>query len=180
MRSVTTLAIIFLSLCFVFAGCAPKNPAPQTTETSAAGQQPAAGATAPATAAPGQEGAQAQAAPPAAQAAASFDKKIYFDYDKFDLSPESIQVLDNLVEFLKGNPELKVQVAGNCDERGTTEYNLALGDKRAKAAKDYCVAKGVEAKRLTTVSYGEEKPLDPGNTEEAWAKNRRDDFSFSK
>jgi len=89
-------------------------------------------------------------------------------------------MLDTLVGLLKANPGLKVQVAGNCDERGTTEYNLALGDRRAKVARDYCVDKGIDAQRVSTVSYGEEKPVDPAGTEEAWAKNRRDDFLFGK
>jgi peptidoglycan-associated lipoprotein len=176
-RDIATLAIILLVLSLATVGCAPK-PASQTTETTAASAgQPSAAPAAPA--APGQEGAQPQAPAPA-PAAGGEEKRIYFDYDKFDISPESAQVLDGIVGFLNSNPELKLQVAGNCDERGTTEYNLALGDRRAKAAKDYCTEKGISGERVTSVSFGEEKPLDPGHTEEAWAKNRRDDFLFSK
>jgi peptidoglycan-associated lipoprotein len=76
--------------------------------------------------------------------------------------------------------DIKVKIEGNCDERGTTEYNLALGDRRAKAAMDYLTAQGVDAARLTTISYGKEKPVDAGHNEEAWAKNRRDEFILTK
>jgi peptidoglycan-associated lipoprotein len=178
--SISTVVIIAFALSLAAAGCAPKSPAGQTTETTPSGQ-PSAGAGAATPAAPGQQAipGQPQTAAPG-QAAGGFDKVIYFEYDSFDVTPESSQTLDNLVEFLKANPELRLQIAGNCDERGTTEYNLALGDKRARAAKDYCVTKGIDDGRLSTVSYGEEKPVDPGHTEEAWAKNRRDDFLFSK
>jgi peptidoglycan-associated lipoprotein len=177
-RSVATIALIIMALSLALTGCAPKSPAPQTSETTATGQPPAGAA----------GGAQEQAPAPAgqakggeqAQAAGGFDKKVYFDYDSIDLSPESTQVLDSLAGFLKDNPVLKLQVAGNCDERGTTEYNLALGDRRAKAAKDYLVTKGIDGQKIATISYGEEKPVDPGHTEDAWAKNRRDEFLFSK
>jgi peptidoglycan-associated lipoprotein len=109
-----------------------------------------------------------------------FDKKIFFGFDKFDLNPESTEALNELAAFLKANMGIKVKIEGNCDERGTTEYNLALGDRRAKAALDYLTAQGIDAARLTTISYGKEKPADPGNNEEAWAKNRRDEFILTK
>jgi peptidoglycan-associated lipoprotein len=109
-----------------------------------------------------------------------FDKKIFFDFDKFDLNPESTETLNGLVEFLKANMDIKVKIEGNCDERGTTEYNLALGDRRAKAAMDYLTAQGIDAVRLSTISYGKEKPADSGRNEEAWAKNRRDEFVLTK
>lgn len=109
-----------------------------------------------------------------------FDKKIFFGFDKFDLNPESTEALNELAALLKTNKDIKVRIEGNCDERGTTEYNLALGDRRAKAALDYLTAQGIDAARLTTISYGKEKPADPGNTEEAWAKNRRDEFILTK
>jgi len=162
----------WLSLATV--GCSSKNPASQTDETTAAGQQPTGS---PAQTEQGKAGADTQAA---AQTQAGFDKIIYFDYDSYELSPEGTQTLAGLVDFLKANPTLKVEVAGHCDERGTTEYNMALGDRRAKAARDYCVAQGIDAQRLTAVSYGEEKPAVTGSTEEAWAKNRRAEFLFSK
>jgi peptidoglycan-associated lipoprotein len=78
------------------------------------------------------------------------------------------------------NDSLKVQIQGNCDERGSDEYNLALGERRAKAAMDYLVTLGVPAEQLSITSYGKETPVDPGNNEAAWAKNRRDDFAIIK
>jgi peptidoglycan-associated lipoprotein len=101
---------------------------------------------------------------------------IFFNYDAYDLSAEARKILADKAAFLNANPDVKIRIEGNCDERGTTEYNLALGDRRAKAAMDYLVFLGVRADRISTVSYGEDKPLDPGHTEEAWAKNRRDHF----
>ncbi len=95
-------------------------------------------------------------------------------------TPESTEALNELAALLKANIAIKVKIEGNCDERGTTEYNLALGDRRAKAALDYLSAQGIDAARLTTISYGKEKPADPGNNEEAWAKNRRDEFILTK
>jgi peptidoglycan-associated lipoprotein len=109
-----------------------------------------------------------------------FDKKIFFDFDKFDLTPESTESLNGLAALLKTNIAIKVKIEGNCDERGTTEYNLALGERRAKAALDYLTAQGIDAARLDTISYGKEKPADPNHDEEAWAKNRRDEFILTK
>ena len=91
-----------------------------------------------------------------------------------------IETLNELASFLKGNTGLKVKIEGNCDERGTTEYNLALGERRAKAALDYIVSQGINSARVSTISYGKEKPADPNHNEEAWAKNRRDEFILSK
>lgn len=114
---------------------------------------------------------------PMEQSRAAFeDADIYFDYDSFDLSAQAKKVLAEKAAFLKVRPGIKVRIEGHCDERGTAEYNLALGERRAKAAQEYLVFLGVNAQRLTTVSYGEEKPVDPRSTEEAWAKNRRAHF----
>lgn len=101
---------------------------------------------------------------------------IYFDFDKYNLKPEAVQKLDKSAEWLAQNPAVTVRIEGNCDERGTNEYNLALGERRANAAKKYLIKMGVAESRLSTISYGEERPLDPGHDEAAWAKNRRDDF----
>ncbi len=107
-------------------------------------------------------------------------KPIYFNYDSFVIRPDMIQNMEHNAQVLLDNPDIKVEIQGNCDERGTNEYNLALGEKRAKAARDYLVTLGVAPSRITIVSLGEEKPLDPGHSEEAWAKNRRDDFIIFK
>jgi peptidoglycan-associated lipoprotein len=105
---------------------------------------------------------------------------IYFDFDKSELKPEARAVLVKKAEYLRKNPEYTVRIEGNCDERGTSEYNLALGDRRARAALEFLGTLGVSEARMDTISYGEEKPLDPGHGEEAWAKNRNDQFKLVK
>jgi peptidoglycan-associated lipoprotein len=103
-------------------------------------------------------------------------QNIYFDFDKFNLKPEAIQKLDKTAAWLSENPGVKIRIEGHCDERGTNEYNLALGDRRANTAKKYLVNIGIGADMLSTISYGEERPADPGHNETAWWKNRRDEF----
>jgi peptidoglycan-associated lipoprotein len=101
---------------------------------------------------------------------------IYFDYDSYAIREDDVAILKNLVERLAQNQDARIVIEGHCDERGTTDYNLALGQKRADAAKDYLVKAGVSEKRIKAMSYGKEVPLDPGHTENAWAKNRRAHF----
>lgn len=103
-------------------------------------------------------------------------EKIYFDFDRADLKPEAREALRKKADWLKANPAASVLIEGNCDERGTVEYNLALGERRANGARQFLVDLGIDTGRISTVSYGEEKPVDPGHDEAAWAKNRRDDF----
>jgi peptidoglycan-associated lipoprotein len=103
---------------------------------------------------------------------------VRFDYNSFTLSGEGKQVLEQKMLWLVGHPNVAVQIEGHCDERGTVAYNLALGERRANAVKQYLVALGVEPKRLTTISYGEEFALDPGHSEEAWRRNRRAHFAI--
>jgi peptidoglycan-associated lipoprotein len=100
-------------------------------------------------------------------------KDIYFDYDKYEIRREDERILKENAAFLKKNPKMKIQIEGHCDERGTAEYNLALGERRANSTKRYLVSLGITSDRISTISYGEERPLDPRNNEEAWAKNRR-------
>jgi len=102
---------------------------------------------------------------------------IYFDFDKSNLKSEAKANLDKTAAWLSKNSTVKIKIEGNCDERGTNEYNMALGERRANSAKEYLVNLGVATNRLETMSWGEEKPLDPGHDEAAWAKNRRDDFN---
>jgi len=101
---------------------------------------------------------------------------VYFDFDRSELTPASEEQMKANAAWLSANPSRGVIVEGHCDERGTAEYNMALGERRANIAKDYLVRIGVDAARVETVSYGEEKPIDPGHTQEAWAKNRRVHF----
>jgi peptidoglycan-associated lipoprotein len=102
--------------------------------------------------------------------------RIYFDFDRYELREDARTVLAENARRLQGKAGARVSIEGHCDERGTVEYNLALGEKRAAAAKDYLVNYGITADRLSTVSFGEERPIDPAGTEEAYAKNRRDEF----
>jgi peptidoglycan-associated lipoprotein len=108
------------------------------------------------------------------------NQKIYFDFDKSELKPEARAVLRKKADWLLKHPEYSVRIEGHCDERGTNEYNLALGQRRADSAKKFLVALGVDESRISTISYGEERPADPRHNEEAWAKNRRDEFKLIK
>jgi peptidoglycan-associated lipoprotein len=103
-------------------------------------------------------------------------KDVHFDFDKYDIRPADAEVLKENAALLMKYPKIKVQVEGHCDERGTEEYNLALGERRANAAKKYLLSLGISTDRISSISYGEVKPLDDGHNEEAWAKNRRGHF----
>jgi peptidoglycan-associated lipoprotein len=105
---------------------------------------------------------------------------IRFDYDSAELTPDARAVLERHAQWIKSHPGLRVAVEGHCDERGTVEYNLALGDQRARAARDYLVSLGVDTTLLTTVSYGKERPLDASGGEAAWARNRRAHFAVAR
>ncbi|MGD1152098.1 MAG: peptidoglycan-associated lipoprotein Pal [Syntrophales bacterium] len=193
-RSLAILGIIGLIVCLSFmvmTGCAKKSAVKEqavSAEEKAAADRAAEQADAKARADQearlaaeqrAKEEAEAKVAPQAEAAAVKEEmtfKDVLFDFDKFSLKPESRDTLKQLAEWLTKNKNSSVLVEGNCDERGTTEYNLALGERRAKEAMKYLVELGVDGKRIKTISYGKERPLDSGNTEEAWAKNRRDHF----
>jgi len=104
------------------------------------------------------------------------DAKIYFEYDKFDIKVESQRVLARKAELLKQYPQIKVSIQGHCDERGTEEYNLALGERRARAAHDFLVYSGVNPTQMEMISFGKLRPVVMGTSESAWAQNRRDEF----
>ncbi|HYA88716.1 MAG TPA: peptidoglycan-associated lipoprotein Pal [Nitrospirota bacterium] len=101
---------------------------------------------------------------------------IYFDFDKSFIRNDARSTMQANAEWLKANPNVKIRIEGNCDERGTKEYNQALGQRRATSAKKYLTDLGISAKRITLISYGKEKPICSEHTEECWQKNRRDDF----
>jgi len=105
---------------------------------------------------------------------------IHFAFNDHTLSAEAQTILRKNASWIKNNPSAKIQIEGHCDERGTNEYNMALGERRANSAKNYLIKLGVNESQLSTISYGEEKPLDPGHHEEAWAKNRRGHFTIVK
>jgi peptidoglycan-associated lipoprotein len=104
---------------------------------------------------------------------------IYFDFDKSNIRPDQVATMNKNAELLAKYPTIKLSIEGNCDERGTNEYNLALGQRRADAAKNFLITYGIDVSRLSTVSYGEERPVDTGHSETAWAKNRRSEFAIT-
>ena len=144
-------------VCAAFAGCADTKGPPPSSNTDFGKETP----------------------PPSrssSTADSSMFRTIYFDFDKSDLRADAREGLQSNATYLKGNSSAQVTIEGNTDDRGSNEYNLALGKRRADAAYKYLVDLGVDSSRMTTVSYGEEKPAVEGNNELAWAKNRRDDF----
>ncbi len=100
-------------------------------------------------------------------------KDIHFDFDRYEIRPEDAQILKDNAALIMKYAGVKVQIEGHCDERGTIDYNLALGERRADSARKYLISIGVSPDRLSTISYGKERPLDPGHNEDAWTKNRR-------
>ncbi len=140
---------------------APAAPVPSTPSTPAPAPAPAATTARPA---------------PAEFASIPELKDIHFDFDKYDVRPDAARTLDANAAWLKSNGNQLLLIEGHCDERGTNEYNLALGERRAKSAMNYLVSQGVQASRITIISYGEERPLCTEHTETCWAQNRRDHF----
>jgi peptidoglycan-associated lipoprotein len=166
---VSRLTLVTLILTFLLVGCAKEEPPPPTAEVQPRPAAPPPPPPPPPAPAPGPSITQ--------QAFQEFQNQdIHFDFDKYDLRPDARNVLDRKVVFLNQNSSIRSQIEGHCDERGTNEYNLALGERRANAAKQYLTTAGISAGRLSTISYGEERPLDPGHNEAAWARNRRAHF----
>lgn len=114
-----------------------------------------------------------------AEMARSMQEAIYFEYDQDALKPEGQVVLDRKAAIMLANAGLRIRVAGHADERGSDEYNVVLGNRRATVAKRYLEAKGIDGSRIETISYGEERPADNGGSEEAFARNRRDEFEIT-
>jgi peptidoglycan-associated lipoprotein len=170
---IVLVVFAFAASMLALSSCAKKQVAAGGTGA------PAAGMTAPS--APAAPAAPAGKVDPLAAEIKAFESEaVYFDYDKSDLKPAARATLEKKAGWLRANAQFKLKVEGNCDERGTVEYNLALGERRAKAAVKYLNALGIAADRMTTVSYGEERPADPGHNEAAWSKNRRDEFKLSR
>jgi peptidoglycan-associated lipoprotein len=107
-----------------------------------------------------------------------FATLIHFDFDKANIHSDDAAILDQKVGIMQANSQVTISITGNCDERGSDEYNLALGNRRAVSAKQYMTSHGIDAGRITTASNGKEKPIDPGHNEAAWAKNRNDQFAI--
>jgi len=164
----TLIATVALSM----AACASKpKPAYPTTAPTAAPRAPEAPR---APTAPPRSEPVTQNALPGSERDFSINvgDRVYFDYDSYSVKSDAGSVLDAQADWLKRYPAVQVRIEGNCDERGTQEYNLALGARRANAVREYLIAHGVVAGRITTVSYGKEKPIDPGTGESAEAHNR--------
>ena len=106
-------------------------------------------------------------------------KDIYFDFDKADIRPDQVSVVQANANFLKSRPNIRFTIAGNCDERGSAEYNLGLGDRRANAVKEYLVNQGVAGNRINTVSYGKERPICTEKDERCYQMNRHDAFTMN-
>jgi len=106
----------------------------------------------------------------------SLFKDIHFDFDRYEITPGDAAILKRNADLLKKNPTVKIQIEGHCDERGTMQYNLALGERRANSTRNYLLSLGIPPDYISTISYGEEKPLEPGHNEESWSKNRRAHF----
>lgn len=155
----------------ILAGCAL---APGTSETSAS-----AGGAAGVRTAGGSDATGLGPRPPIKEFVALRDlQDIHFDFDRYDIRPEAAQVLDTSADWLRTNREVLVLIEGHTDERGTNEYNLALGDRRARAALNYLVSRGVQKSRITTITYGEERPSCTARSENCWSENRRAHFAI--
>lgn len=113
-----------------------------------------------------------------AAARTAFSAMIYFDFDKSELKPEARATLDGKLPLLRANANVRIRIAGHTDERGSDEYNIALGQRRAASAKAYLVANGIAADRIDVVSFGEDRPAAMGSNEDAWSQNRRDEFEI--
>ncbi|WP_303722661.1 peptidoglycan-associated lipoprotein Pal [Malonomonas rubra] len=178
----TRLLLMLFVLTLLVAGCAKKPVAEEAVveekaEVAVVEEQPTAAIVEEQVDEAAAARAAAEEAARAAEAAARAGlARIHFDFDQYLLTDTAKNILENNAKLLKAAPVVKVKIEGHCDERGSDEYNLALGEKRALATMNYLVSLGVSADRLSIISYGEEMPLDPAKTEEAWAKNRRAEF----
>jgi peptidoglycan-associated lipoprotein len=167
-------------LAFMLFGCAKKQvtPPPEVQQPSAMGQ-------------PGKEGpekiteqqtakVETKEVPSKMEEISGLFQDIHFDFDKYDIREDAKPILKKIADYLIKNNKQSILIEGHCDERGTSEYNLGLGDRRARAAKDYLVSLGVPSSRIEMISYGKEKPICTEHNEECWAKNRRDQFVVMK
>ena len=167
-RSIALVALIVIGA--LAAGCAKK-----ATEAPPASPPPPPQAPAPIPPAP-QAPPETPPAPTPPEVSSSDFEAVFFDFDSYALREDGRATLDRNAHLLRDHPDLRITIEGHCDERGTVEYNQALGEKRAQAARDYLAAAGIGAGRIQIVSYGKERPFDSGHDESAWAQNRRAHF----
>ena len=185
--TVARLLVVLFALTLLAAGCSSKKAVEDemsteqpTQEAVVEEQQPAAVQEQVVDEAAARAAAERAAAQAATSRAMRDLSRIHFDFDQYVLTPAAKDQLRINANLLKAAPGVKVQVEGHCDERGSEEYNLALGERRALATKNYLVSLGVAADRMSVISYGEEMPLDPASNERAWAKNRRAEFKAKR
>jgi peptidoglycan-associated lipoprotein len=202
-RQVRALGVSMLVAAAIVAGCAKSpvtadvyapppagTPAPPSSGGAPTAERPVTplgeivagpGTAPPGTPAPSGTPAPGTLLPSARPAPAEFAARpelarIHFEFDRYDIRPGDATILDASAAWLRASPGALVLIEGHCDERGTDAYNLALGDRRARAAMDYLVSRGIQAERITTLTYGKERPVCHEHTEACWAKNRRADF----
>jgi peptidoglycan-associated lipoprotein len=180
-RDLCVLACLMVAVVSITAsGCSKKKPPPPTTEPPAPVEKPAETVTPPRETPPVDQtpdplsGELVEANRYASEKGLLGD--VYFDFDKYDLKPEMRDRLAKNAEFMRDQPQFTFTIEGHCDERGTNDYNIALGDRRANAARDYLVSLGISASRLRLISYGEEQPDCEEHSEGCWARNRRAKF----
>jgi peptidoglycan-associated lipoprotein len=167
----SSVTLVALLITVLLTGCAKEEPPPPTTEAQ---PRPAAPAPAPV---PSPSTTEVTRQQRFQQALQEFQNQaINFDFDTYALRPEARSILERKAVFLNENSSISIKIEGHCDERGTSAYNMVLSERRANAARQYLSTAGVTAARLSTMSYGKERPLDPGHNEAAWAKNRRATF----
>jgi peptidoglycan-associated lipoprotein len=182
-----TACYIFIAVLGLSAGCAPSTSNPDTSVGSKGSSPPSesisksagegrTGVTAESNAASTSSLDQLKAGKPPITAASSPLKDVFYEFDSYDLRGNARDVLKGNADWLKSNPSARIEVEGHCDERGTSEYNLALGAKRSQAAKDYLVSLGISPDRISTISYGEEIPVCTEASENCWRQNRRARF----
>lgn len=168
--------MLFMVSSALLLGACKKKPAPAPTPAPAPAAEPAPSRPAPT---PAPVDTMAAYNEKVAAARLRLLETIYFEYDADELRDDARASLDAKIAILNANPSLRIRVAGHCDERGSDEYNIALGRRRAESAKRYLTDRGVDAARIETSSFGRERPAVQGTTEEAWSKNRRDEFEIT-
>jgi peptidoglycan-associated lipoprotein len=189
MKRLSLLVVLALSAPFVAGACGGGSPPPPPAPTTDTGAQARADSIRRAQEAEERrrreeeermrrEREGAEAARITAEVRNTLATMIHYDYDKSNIRPGDAETLDTKVAILRANPNVRVRISGHCDERGSDEYNLALGNRRATSTKQYLVSHGIDASRIETVSFGEERPLAMGHDESAWSQNRRSEFEL--
>jgi peptidoglycan-associated lipoprotein len=176
MPRLSRFALLFVSLPLVFGACKKKPPV--VAATPPAPMQPAP-PPAPRNEPPVEVIVVAKPSMSAAEVRRLILETVYFEYDSDNIRSDAQAALEQKIPLLNANPQVKLTIAGNCDERGSDEYNIALGRRRAEAVKRFLTDRGVDAGRVETISFGRERPAVQGSTEEAYAKNRRDEFTIT-